>query len=183
MNHQEPGDRKSATPWAQPDPPASSAMVGGRIVMEAAKMTGITPAMFTRIGMYVVPPDVMRRPTCRLAYWIGMRRTPSFTKTMPSTMATAMMPMITAVTGGSPSQPRSAAGRADTIEQKMSSEMPLPTPFCVMSSPIHITSVVPAVSEMTMRKVRDQPTPGRASCERKYRTYASDCRRARPTVM
>ena len=51
MNHHEPGDRKSATDCSHEPPPASSARVGGRIVTEAAKITGITPAMFTRMGM------------------------------------------------------------------------------------------------------------------------------------
>src|SRR5437762_2006473 len=45
--------------------------VGGKAISAAAKMTGITPAMFTRRGMYVEPPLVIRRPTCRFAYWIA----------------------------------------------------------------------------------------------------------------
>ena len=51
MNHHVPGDRKSATPLKKDPPPPNSASVGGRIVTEAAKITGITPAMFTRMGM------------------------------------------------------------------------------------------------------------------------------------
>ena len=97
-------------------------------------------------------------------------------------MPTAMTAMMTAVTGGRPIQPRSAAGRLDTIAQKINSDMPLPTPRWVMISPSHITMVVPAVSEMTMRNVRDQPTSGSESCERKYRTYANDCMIASATV-
>ena len=42
------------------------------------------------------------------------------------------------------------------IEAKMSSEMPLPMPRFVISSPIHISSVVPAVSVTT---ISDDP-PG-----------------------
>ena len=42
-------------------------------------------------------------------------------------------------------------GMRDTIEAKISSEMPLPIPRWVMSSPIHISSTVPAVSEITIR--------------------------------
>ena len=44
---QEVGDRTGRT---SPGPP-SSASVGGRITTDEAKMTGITPAMFTRSGM------------------------------------------------------------------------------------------------------------------------------------
>ena len=44
------------------------------------------------------------------------------------------------------------AGAEVRIEAKMSSEMPLPIPRFVISSPIHMSSTVPAVSEITMRK-------------------------------
>ena len=43
-------------------------------------------------------------------------------------------------------------GRRATIEAKIISEMPLPMPRWVISSPIHISSIVPAVSETTIRK-------------------------------
>ena len=43
-------------------------------------------------------------------------------------------------------------GRPATIEAKIISEMPLPMPRWVISSPIHMSSTVPAVSEMTIRK-------------------------------
>ena len=43
-------------------------------------------------------------------------------------------------------------GRPATIDAKIISEMPLPMPRWVISSPIHINSTVPAVSEMTIRK-------------------------------
>ena len=57
------------------------AIVGGKAMIAAAKMIGMTPAMFTRSGMYVDPPAVMRRPTMRFAYWIGIFRWPSWMKT------------------------------------------------------------------------------------------------------
>ena len=50
---------------------------------------------------------------------------------------------------------------------KISSEMPLPTPRWVMSSPSHISSTVPAVTVTTIRKKSRMPRPGSASCERK----------------
>jgi hypothetical protein len=56
---------------------------------------------------------------------------------------------------GPPSyQARMPAGRPDRIDAKMRSEIPLPMPRFVMSSPIHMRSVQPAVSETTMRTNR-----------------------------
>src|SRR6266536_817371 len=101
------------------------AIVGGNARIAAAKMTGMTPAMFTRSGMYVDWPVVMRRPTMRFAYWIGMRRCPSWTKTTATTTAMPTIgkksfsigpPLIQAVT---------PAGAVERMEAKMSSEMPL----------------------------------------------------------
>jgi hypothetical protein len=42
------------------------------------------------------------------------------------------------------------AGADERIDAKISSEMPLPTPRFVISSPSHISIVVPAVSVSTM---------------------------------
>ena len=46
-----------------------------------------------------------------------------------------------------------ALGRRETMMAKIISEMPLPMPRWVISSPIHITSTVPAVSDITIRKM------------------------------
>ena len=48
-----------------------------------------------------------------------------------------------------------AAGIAETIPAKMIREIPLPTPLCVICSPIHINSIVPASMEIaaTITKV------------------------------
>jgi hypothetical protein len=51
-------------------------------------------------------------------------------------------------------------GRPDAIDAKIISEMPLPMPRWVISSPIHISRIVPAVSDTTMRK-----TCGVSNCE------------------
>ena len=45
-----------------------------------------------------------------------------------------------------------ALGMRETIEAKISSEMPLPMPRWVISSPIHISSTQPAVRQTTIRK-------------------------------
>ena len=42
-------------------------------------------------------------------------------------------------------------GKRATIDAKIISEMPLPMPRWVISSPIHMSSTVPAVSEITIR--------------------------------
>ena len=44
------------------------------------------------------------------------------------------------------------AGRVDTTEAKINSDMPLPIPRCVISSPIHMRSAVPVVSVRTTTK-------------------------------
>ena len=50
----------------------------GNSRMLIAKMIGITPAWLTRSGRNVWPPEYIRRPRTRLAYWIGIRRWPSW---------------------------------------------------------------------------------------------------------
>ena len=66
-------------------------------------------------------------------------------------------------------------GRPETIDAKIISEMPLPMPRWVISSPIHINSTVPAVSERTIRKtwgvsnfeMIDVPVDGPSDLKRK----------------
>ena len=60
--------------------------------MELAKMTGITPPELTLSGRCVDWPPIILRPTMRLAYCTGMRRSERSTKTMKAT--TAIMPTI-----------------------------------------------------------------------------------------
>ncbi len=43
-------------------------------------------------------------------------------------------------------------GIRDTIDAKIISDMPLPIPRWVISSPIHMTSIVPAVRVIAIRK-------------------------------
>ena len=54
------------------------AICDGNSRMLIAKMIGITPAWLTRSGRNVWPPWYIRRPRTRLAYWIGIRRWPSW---------------------------------------------------------------------------------------------------------
>src|SRR5438034_4311452 len=58
--------------------------------IEIAKMIGMTPALFTRSGMWVLPPEYIRVPRTRFAYWTGMRRWPSWMKMIAAITAMAM---------------------------------------------------------------------------------------------
>ena len=49
----------------------------------------------------------------------------------------------------SPSEEKMDCGRPAMMFAKMMSDMPLPMPRCVMSSPIHMMSIEPAVSVPT----------------------------------
>ena len=50
----------------------------------------------------------------------------------------------------------SDGGKCAAIDVKMSSDMPLPMPRSVMSSPIHMMRPVPAVMVMTMSRIAYQ---------------------------
>ena len=57
-------------------------------------MTGMTPPALTLSGMWVAWPPITRRPTTRLAYCTGMRRSPRSTSTMNATTSTMMTRMM-----------------------------------------------------------------------------------------
>src|SRR5215210_759035 len=63
----------------------------GKARMLMAKMIGMTPARLTRSGRNVCPPWYMRRPRTRLAYWIGIRRWPSWIAMITATDTIAMI--------------------------------------------------------------------------------------------
>ena len=82
-----------------------------------------------------------------------MRRCPSWTKTMATITASATKGIITTKTwSGLVHQASIPPGSLETIEAKIISEMPLPIPRWVISSPNHISSVQPAVSAITIRR-------------------------------
>ena len=92
------------------------------------------------------------RPTTRFAYWTGIRRWPSWTKTIATITARAMKGIITTKTwSGLFHHAVIPLGSPATIEAKIISEIPLPIPRWVISSPIHISSVQPAVRQITIR--------------------------------
>ena len=114
---------------------------------DEAKMTGMTPAMLTLSGMKVLVPPIMRRPTMRLAYCTGMRRSPVVIQMTPTITARAMITNATCETSDiEPSKNLAIPpGRREMMLMKMRIDMPLPMPRAVISSPIHMTTVAPAV--------------------------------------
>src|SRR3990170_6241899 len=66
------------------------AICDGSSRIEMAKMMGMTPALFTRSGMCVLPPEYIRVPRTRFAYCTGMRRWPSWMNTIAATTPMAM---------------------------------------------------------------------------------------------
>ena len=83
-----------------------------------------------------------------MAYWTGIRRWPSWMKTIDATTPSTMNGIITLKTWlVDVHHAWSPLGRRRTIDAKIISEMPLPMPRWVISSPIHISRIVPAVSD------------------------------------
>ena len=86
----------------------------------------------------------------------------------------------------------SEPGNRAAIEVKISSDMPLPMPRSVISSPIHMTTPVPAVMVRIMIRIVGRLWSGMMlvqavlpnSCEglRASVTNVADCRIARPMV-
>ena len=98
----------------------------------------------------------MRRPITRLAYWTGIRRWPSWMKTTAAITREREERHhdLEDLVGVRPPGLDAAAAGRETIEAKIISEMPLPMPRWVISSPIHMSSTQPAVRQMTIRKTR-----------------------------
>ena len=76
-------------------------MVAGSMAMDWAKMMGMTPPMFTFMGMWVDWPPYIFRPTTRLAYCTGMRRSELEMKTISTTRASRPMMMTGIIQGAS----------------------------------------------------------------------------------
>ena len=120
-------------------------------MIDDAKMTGMTPAMLTLSGMNVLVPPIMRRPTTRLAYCTGMRRSPVVIQMTPTITARAMTTnAICADQAHARRTWRTPPGMREMMLMKMRIDMPLPMPRAVMSSPSHMTAVAPAVRVTTM---------------------------------
>ena len=92
-----------------------------------------------------------------------MRRWPSCTKTTETTTPIATSGKNSRSIGPPLIHALMPCGAEVRIEAKISSEIPLPMPRLVISSPIHISSVVPAVS-VTMISTRRPGLPDSAPC-------------------
>ena len=73
-------------------------------------------------------------------------------------------------------------GNRATMLAKMSSDIPLPIPRCVMSSPIHMMSAVPAISETTMTMPYSTVKSTR-NVDRNKESRPIDSSKAMPRVM
>jgi hypothetical protein len=155
-------------------------------------MIGMTPAWLTLSGMYVLPPEVIRRPTTRLAYWTGILRWPC---SMNTTATTSASPIISTVTNLAvppwSRMARPSCGNREITLVKISTDMPLPIPRWVISSPIHMIIAVPAVMIMTISAMlRPVKVPGGkmstppswSDPEWNRKTRPVDCSSARTTV-
>ena len=142
---------------AKPEVGQKFAIMPGSWMTEMAKISGMTPEEFTFIGMWVLWPPYILRPTMRLAYCTGTRRTPLSTNTMPTiisstpTITSGMNHAVTglAITDWMPV--KTSPGKLAMIPTKISSDTPLPMPFSVMRSPIHMVKAVPAASTTKTR--------------------------------
>ncbi len=86
----------------------------------------------------------------RLAYCTGIRRWPSWMKTTAAVIATSSTGTARRVPIGSCIQVWMPGTRPEMIDAMISSDMPLPMPRWVISSPSHMIRAVPAVIVMTM---------------------------------
>ena len=74
--------------------------VAGSMAMDWAKMMGMTPLMFTLMGMWVDWPPYIFRPTTRLAYWTGRRRSELEMNTISTTSASRPRTITAIIQGG-----------------------------------------------------------------------------------
>ena len=158
-------------PW----PAVNCAAVIGSSSSEEAKIGGMTPAELSFSGRCEESPWNIRLPTCRFGYWISRRRWARSMNTMAATTnsisasSRSSRPTDSEPVRASSNRPTSAAGKPATMPAKMMSEMPLPTPRCVICSPSHIRNSVPPTSVMTVVMRKNQPgsmtTAPAALCE------------------
>ena len=139
----------------------------GNARIEDAKITGITPPAFTRSGRCVDCPPITFRPTTRLAYWTGIRRSLRSTNTMNAT--TAIISTSNIRMAGAVNTPQALVctfwyrsitprGKPTTMPAKISNDMPLPMPRSVICSPSHMMKALPVVSVSMV--IRMNPGPG-----------------------
>ena len=121
-------------------------------------MTGITPEVFTFKGILVDCPPTIFLPCTFFAYCTGIFLTPSFkimTKiTIPIIIARMIIAATTAFAIGlfrtnCSNSVEISCGIREIILMVRTMEIPFPTPFSVILSPIHIRNALPAVNAAT----------------------------------
>ena len=148
-------------------------MVAGRLAMAWAKMMGITPVIFTFRGRWLDWPPYIFRPTTRLAYCTGMRRSAFWMNTMNTTMASIPIRIATTPTGWSRNAPSVVTplaqfctptiiysimeGPRDRMPANRMIEIPLPMPNSVICSPSHMMKADPAVKDTMITMAAHQP--------------------------
>ena len=130
----------------------NAASVPGTMMMDWAKMMGITPAELIRRGMKLFCPSRTRpRPMTFRGICTGSFRDAMVMATTPATMA--IITTIRMTSFGQLITPDSVASQVDTMapgkpsmmEKKISSEAPLPMPCSVICSPSHMMNRAPVV--------------------------------------
>ena len=133
-------------------------MIAGIDISEDAKMTGITPAVLTFSGITEALPPTRRLPCIFLEYCTGMFLVASFkmiVNTTSSAMHTMMMIADTTPTATFSLRIKvvyssfKSPGREERMLNRRTMEIPFPTPYSVICSPIHISRAEPAVMETT----------------------------------
>ena len=133
-------------------------MVAGMDAMDWAKMTGRTPDIFTFMGRLLDWPPYIFRPTCRLAYWTGMRRSASLTNTLSTT--SSRIPTTIRITQGQKRLPEimlaeiweTMEGIREMMPANRIMEIPLPTPNSLHCSPSHIRKLEPATKAIMITR-------------------------------
>ena len=138
--------------------PSNVQIITGVCIKDCAKITGITPAVFTFIGITVLVPPTIFLPCIFFEYWTGILRSAPCKKTTRTTTAIITAAIITAakvpfagvfpLINCSKSDVKSL-GIREIMLMTRTIEIPFPTPFSVILSPIHISTEDPAVKAAT----------------------------------
>ena len=131
-------------------------IIWGKLMSANAKMRGITPPPAILMGMTVdCPPYILRPFTC-FAYCTGMRLSERSTATIAvnSRMVSTKKPSsihsaLRSPPNRSPNFSTMVMPAVEMMPTKIMSEMPLPTPYSVILSPMNMTSMAPAVYTTT----------------------------------
>ena len=116
----------------------------------------MTPDEFSFNGRCDASPWNILLPTCRLGYCTSSRLCARSKNTIAATTPSASARKNTRTPGeiepvrDSSKSCTSAPGRPATMPAKMISDVPLPTPRCVICSPSHIRKIVPPTSVITV---------------------------------